>query len=105
MKTINEAAKKHADTFAPAKSNIIVVTGQDINDYVFSAFKKGVKFAQQWISINDELPEENKEIVYFVKTNDGYTTGIYFDKKWEIDSWVINLNYTPVTHWKKIELK
>jgi hypothetical protein len=66
-------------------------------------FNQGVEYAEKWHSVENELPKESSDIPYFVKTNDGCATGIYFDKIWEIDSWLINLNQSPVTHWRLIE--
>ena len=69
------------------------------NAYFANGFKKGVEFAQRWISVEEELPQaEGKYLVI----RSGNT---------EIEQWKITNNkgywydYLGITHWRPINLK
>ena len=95
MKTIEEALNI---AYEESKSNA----------YFGNGFKKGVEFAQRFISVNDELPEDTETDgrihIPCIVTN-GQTKTIAFrrlsplTKKW---NWNVMLE---VTHWRPIELK
>ena len=53
MKSIDEAALDYV--------NSTWITFPE--DAVKKAFKRGVEFAQRWISVDDELPEDTQEIL------------------------------------------
>ena len=99
MKTIKEAAIQYANT----KSSSDVFIESHIKD-----FKAGVRFAQRFISVNDELPEdietEGRTHIPCIVTN-GNTKTIAFrrlsplTKKW---NWNVMME---VTHWRPIEYK
>ena len=95
MKTIEEAINENCK-----KSGI---TGYGKTTYNIG-FSDAIKFAQQWISVDDELPEEEGD--YLVKwTNLLGQKSIQFvywsdDKK----NWDAKY-YECVTHWRPIELK
>jgi hypothetical protein len=91
MKTVKEAAHEYAQ--------------KNVTLSVYAAFTEGVEFAQRWIPVEDELPDEKEAVFHLVKTDGGCAAGTYFNKKWYIDSWLINLKHTPVTHWRPIEFK
>ena len=67
----------------------------------YDGFKSGVKFAQRWISVEDELPEIGDEIIVKLKEHPL--------KKYQ--AWSIecrrDIEIIPVfaTHWRPIELK
>jgi hypothetical protein len=81
------------------------------------AFKEGVKFAQRWIPIKEELPEHSDEIIegtnydytknpVLIQTNNGKFTiskRSRFQKgEW---SWIGSGTFnSSVTHWRHIEL-
>jgi hypothetical protein len=103
MKTIEDFAKEYADEVAPANGNITGVTARDINEYISNAVKDTVEFAQLWISVDEELPEESG--FYLVKSNSRFSGfGICFLKKLKNKSlkWI---GTREVTHWRYIELK
>jgi hypothetical protein len=88
MKTIEEAAR---ELIAHAHNG-------DYTNFVQDAFKKGVEFAQQWISVDEELPKEDG--AYLVKTTAMYSG--YFVAKFTLrHKWY----QREVTHWRPIELK
>lgn len=100
MKTIEEAAKE----YAKLKSSSKVFIDSHIDD-----FKAGIKFAQQWISIEDELPpietEFNESIMVLVKdkNNDIYLAFYNYDtKEWFTIYKVYKVD--PV-YWKLVEVK
>jgi hypothetical protein len=103
MKTIEQASQEYAWPYrgydfaeAPAKD-------------VEAAFVAGVKFAQRWISVKDELPEklscgESKFVL--VKNEFGFLSAAYYD--YDTDHWVnsiTNRYWQKITHWRPIELK
>ena len=72
----------------------------DDNDYTIeteSAFIAGVKFAQRWIPIEEELPEKLVQVI--VKFEDGWCTCT-----WITEDGDFAFNVKP-THWRPIELK
>jgi hypothetical protein len=101
MKTIKDAAIKLANERVPERMQFkeVVTVGNYIKEEVHDAFIRGVEFAQQWISIEDELPEIfepvlcSNKICFFVGHFDG-------------DNWICDLSgfIEPVTHWRKIEI-
>ncbi|MCL2596237.1 MAG: DUF551 domain-containing protein [Paludibacter sp.] len=68
-------------------------------------FKAGVEFAQQWISVKDELPKEYKRVI--VKNQ----AGEWLVAFWNSEEWC--LPYTSfiqdfpfeVTHWRPINIE
>ena len=61
------------------------------------AFKRGVEFAQQWISVDDELPTSEDGSV-LVKLKDGRVTISFM-----LVCGDFAYNVKP-THWRKIEI-
>ena len=113
MKTIKEAAK------ARANDPTIVSEGYKLSNY--NSFKAGVEFAQQWISIDEELPEKGIEFLGTsmdgeVADNDLHKKDgtivegervkhILFKRMSDPDSECIELLKSyKVTHWRKVEL-
>lgn len=84
MKTIEEALNIAYDE---CKSNA----------YFGNGFKKGVEFAQRWISIDEELPPVSQQVIVKLKNN------------WHTCTWLLGdgtfaYNIKP-THWRYIDLK
>lgn len=69
-----------------------------------TAFKQGVEFAQQWISVEDELPEEYKQSGYskqvLCKTTMGSFVVLYYDMEYNRFTAPAHVE---VTHWRPIE--
>ena len=104
MKTINEAAKEHS-----RKLNLSLEARDNICREDFEkSFIEGIEFAQRFISVNDELPEdietEGRDYIPCIVTN-GNTKTIAFrrlsplTKKW---NWNVMME---VTHWRPIDIK
>lgn len=95
MKTIEKAASDYSNS-------------TDYDCTIEKAFLDGAKFAQRFISVNDELPEdietEGRTHIPCIVTN-GNTKTIAFrrlsplTKKW---NWNVMME---VTHWRPIEIK
>ena len=67
------------------------------NAYFGNGFKKGVEFAQRWISIDEELPPVSQQVIVKLKNN------------WHACTWLLGdgtfaYNIKP-THWRYIDLK
>ena len=94
MKDLEEAAREYEN------KELHIEDGQYTSTAIIEAFKAGVEFAQQWISVEDEMPQVGGE--YLVKRNEVL----------EIEKWTLNKNnvgfwwdYLGITHWRPIELK
>lgn len=66
MKTIKQAAKEFAE------SEIMETYDSIIEELKRISFIHGAEFAQQWISVDDELPEANIDVL--AKCNKAYWT-------------------------------
>jgi len=126
MKTIEEAAKKYV---ADLKLNEVVdsalsrgISTKDLLQiYIIMAFESGTDFAQQWINVDDELPEVGTEFI--AKSSRNIVTNVMTDHNNDIieakhtnhlifirlskddnDCFKI-LKKHDVTHWRPIELK
>lgn len=86
MKTIEEAAKEYSD--------------YEEGEYVFN---KGVEFAQQWISIEEELPETD---CFVLTKSKGNKDEDYFRVLWfrNFDFFTPEIT-SNITHWRPIEFK
>ena len=102
MKTIEEAAREYAEKLnysMEAKHNMCPM------DFEIS-FKKGIAFAEEWISVEEELPI-NQDIV-FVKTDLGCVTIAYLHGKksgfivYGEDAYI---EFGNITHWRPINRK
>lgn len=119
MKTIKQAAKEYADTKAPVvvSGTKITNTIDDLNLYSKTDFTEGAKFAQQFISIEDELPIEGKPVLLFSRDwidedfcPDGVREGVYFDEifvsaKWNNIHDCYDTKTDIPTHWRPTERK
>jgi len=96
MKTIEEALNIAYDE---CKSNA----------YFGNGFKKGVEFAQRWISVDEELPPIGEKVITKMakdkRTSYGIATRIR--EEWEINAHWIDHTFSnmTITHWRPIELK
>ena len=90
MKTIEEAAKEY----------------EKIHYYVDEkeAFKSGADFAQRWISVEEEMPENSDVVLIKEETLVNAITGYFstYYKSWI--SYPFNKD-VKVTHWRPIEIK
>jgi hypothetical protein len=97
MKTIEEAAKEYAEIKDKANA-----------EFVMEDFIEGVKFAQRWISVDEELPEIKKETYKILVKSNNVEVNFFWvigdvccDNKRNIDFFKIH----NITHWRLIELK
>ena len=85
------------------------------NAYFGNGFKKGVEFAQRWISVEEELPDIGEEVLVKRELRQGDTwvqrfcsvsTRLAPSGEWEDVKWS-DVGHTRgiVTHWRLIELK
>jgi len=106
MKTIEQASAGYAATFHLGSE-----FGEKMAIGAMKAFKAGVEFAQEWISVEKELPKDS-EIILVKYRCDGYELPVNIGrlrmclsfysvpaKKWQID------NNCKVVFWRPIELK
>jgi hypothetical protein len=66
-----------------------------------NSFTAGVEYAQRWISVEDELPEERVAIL-IKRNNKMLVVGYYIE---EHDAFYCPHILYNVTHWRYIELK
>jgi hypothetical protein len=55
--------KDYADNAAPLCDSVITLPVNDINGYLNKAFKSGFNFAQRWIPVSEEKPEDYKDVL------------------------------------------
>lgn len=116
MKSIEQGAQEYADKKAKVyvSDTLIENTINDLNLFAKTDFKAGAEFAQQWISIKDELPEVGLKIEC-KNERDSYYCGVVENR--DIDHFnrlivcgmfhgsnAIDLLYN-FTHWRPINLK
>lgn len=97
MITIENIASELAPSFWKDKNGQVM----HLRDISEMAFKAGVEFAQRWISVEDELPEEGKYVLL------KYESGIYLggiDGNMFFEDTGTKDDETP-THWRPIEVK
>ena len=107
MKSIEEAAREYAVHMVGSDSSY------EQND-LEEGFKAGVEFAQQWISVDDELPPCSDEDI-LIKGIDsdgrenmpdiGYMHSSNDNKPSKENFISLSGEITEVTHWRPIELK
>lgn len=109
MKTIDEAAIEYAEKLDP---EILMSTIPQISEL---SFKSGVAFAEEWISVEDELPifDKNKLVsgeydLYLVKMRIGSispktTYAVSFLTR--EDRWNCEFDWNVVTHYRPINKK
>jgi hypothetical protein len=102
MKTIKQAAEEYANTKAK-----VVVSGTEINNtiddlnlYSQTDFTAGVKFAQEWISVEDEMPLESVDEI-LIKDDESTLVAVYRFGKFNTG---FSFEFNP-THWRPIERK
>jgi len=107
MKTIKQAAKEYRNTLSSYDyENAIGEEG----------FLKGIEFAQQWISVKDELPDNNR--IVLVKTGSVYDLDYAGNAflAWYLeayDEWILKKTpksdigevITDITHWRDMTKK
>ena len=115
MKSIEEKAKEAFVILGDKYFNLLKKTNPrgDFKHFVKMAveygFRHGYKAAQEWISVEDELPSEIGQ--YLVKKLHGQITIMHFHAPfdsgkrifqwWGFGRW--NDQHKQVTHWKPIE--
>ncbi|MDR0754566.1 MAG: hypothetical protein LBF04_04175 [Prevotellaceae bacterium] len=105
MKTIEEACKE----CVTEAENCLALFEDDYDKGYISGlengFKDGVKFAQRWINVKDELPEPHKSVL--VKDKGGY----FFVAERSVFGWLDTQrqeyceSYRTIVYWRPIELK
>ena len=110
MKTIKEAAKEYAKK---AWSKYANPSDYNLNGSELD-FKEGVKFAQQWIPVEEELPQKMQteptvsKVVQVKSKNFKEPFCAFYDHLHNI--WIpypfgSNSQILRITHWRPIELK
>jgi hypothetical protein len=101
MKTITQAAKEYRETILPNPKDWtpIEILERSFASTIEDTFRKAVEFAQTWVSVNDELPEENTDVLVICKNG----------KRTQKDvDYVFNGKFTHRTNvefWRPIEIK
>lgn len=112
MKTIKTASLENS------KQHYIMAFSEQLHKDADIDFRSGVKFAQEWISVDDELPECNQAdedgILYsdciLIKSNnlEFPVTGVYIlandDEFFDTFS-KFEILQEDITHWRPIEIK
>ena len=96
---LNKKSIEQTDTFS----------GNEIESIKNAAFKAGVQFAEEWIDVNDELPE-NVDDVIVMDEMENYRIGSYFKANLSKDIqglWSIYVedDFFNVVKWRPINRK
>ena len=85
------------------------------NAYFGNGFRAGIEFAQRWMSVDEELPEIDEQVLAKKELRHGDTcvqnfysivTRMTPSCEWEGVKWSdVGFNRGIVTHWRPIELK
>ena len=103
MKTIEEAAKEYALKFGSE--------GTEIYSVAFTCYKRGAKFAQKWIPVEEDLPNSDmpgsatSEVVLAKSEELANEVTVYshlVNKTWHIYP---SGKIIDITHWRPIEYK
>ena len=101
MKTIEQAAKEYAQRMEDEDGYVGCTPCWEV------AFVAGAKFAQQWISVDDELPEDNGSVLVKNK-HDRKSIGFYIHhyKDWAVATYNSeSADFGKITHWRPITRK
>ncbi len=86
MKTIEEELK---------------VIEKTVNVKLSTVFKKGVEFAQHWIPVEEELPQED---TYVLTLSNRHNGDVYYRVIWFRGGGFFSTEQTSnITHWRPIE--
>ena len=104
MKTIEEVACEYRNkTFQCSKEKTEELAKSCLSGKKM-CFLDGIKYAQTWISVGDELPETMKTVL--LKDDRGtVSTGFLSDRDTFFHTDFMGLLSRNVTHWRPIELK
>ena len=69
----------------------------------YDGFKAGVEFAQKWIDVYEELPENNK-LVMFKDNMDDIFLGYIDNRYWYEKREYCDQDVDYVTHWRPINI-
>lgn len=95
MKTIEEKATDYADSLRVSDSHL---TQKQIEEYAITDFLAGYKAAQEWISVDDELPQyTGQEFSLLLKDSSGEIFIGYIEEESDITDCIHHY-----THWKLI---
>lgn len=100
MKAIEEAAKESVAEVLTVKENESAwIATSDLQDYLADQFKAGVEFAQRWIPIEEELPEEFEKQILVKNEKYNYADLRFFNHKKQFYLLCKINNYT---HWRPV---
>ena len=102
MKSIEEAAKEYAKL---EYEDLYDEDSLDV-DITIKDFTKGVEFAQRWIPVEEELPDENEEFILVKERSGLVEVGLW--QPWN-NEFSVNphscFREDKITHWRPIEYK
>ncbi|MDR2084358.1 MAG: hypothetical protein LBP67_05125 [Bacteroidales bacterium] len=93
--------KEFAEEYAKEKTN--PVRGFVLNSYL--AFKAGAEFAQQWISVEEELPDNPDEVILVKDMGDNVYTAVWEHNAWYVVPFHTDVMIENVKYWRPIERK
>lgn len=102
MKTIEEAAQEYGEKATGCfQNNLYPHCDETLSEVAQKDFEAGVEFAQRWIPVEDELPEDSFQ--YLCKTIDNEYRLIIGE---HIKNWIYpHVLKGQITHFRPIEYK
>lgn len=105
MNTIEYASHQYVEHLINGFAPYMTLSSKSVEN----AFVAGVEFAQQWISVNDELPEvdESGESDLIIMKIDHFCYTGYYNAENIKNKWIELITKKPYnpTHWRPINLK
>lgn len=92
MKTISEASLENS------KAHYCSAFSEELHRYADLDFRAGIEFAQQWISVKDELPLESADEI-LIKDDESTLVAVYRFGKFNTG---FSFEFNP-THWRPIK--
>lgn len=114
MKTIEQVAKEYANLRVPVyvADTEIIYTVEDLNMLAQCDFEAGAKFAQRWIPVEEELPEEGvlvqakyEKRLIDTQVKRGYTYATCRTNKFTGELCLVDDSFKGgiISHWRPIE--
>jgi len=105
MKTVKERLDELFYEYGINDTQEVVLQTKQVRELVSHSFEQGVKFAQMWIAVEDELPEVDKTVLIKSEKGNMYLAFLDEDKTtWRVD----NNRYGTISRfnkWRQIAIK
>ena len=96
MKTIEQQAREYAQSEHHPTGHYTIEQIEEIKEF---AYLQGAEDSKRWISVNDDLPEENLFVSVMQDDSDFESVAFLEDGEWACSITNLPLGF-EVTHWR-----